>query len=60
MTPAPPTAWRAIWLLTRLRLQRLLNVSGRGLAFKKTRQGRRRPELAGLLVAHIKRFAGQQ
>lgn len=40
MTPAPPTAWRAVWLLTRLRLQRLLNVSGRGFAFRKARQGR--------------------
>ena len=40
MTPAPLTAWRAVWLLTRLRLQRLLNVSGRGFAFRKARQGR--------------------
>ena len=40
MTPVPPTAWRAIWLLTRLRLQRLLNVSGRGLSFKKNTKSR--------------------
>lgn len=40
MTAAPPTAWRAIWLLTRLRLQRLLNVSGRGLSFKKNSKSR--------------------
>lgn len=40
MTPAPPTAWRAIWLLTRLRLQRLLNVSGKGLALKKNNKSR--------------------
>ena len=33
--PAPPGAWRAVWLLTRLRLQRLLNVSGKGFSFKK-------------------------
>lgn len=40
MTPAPPTAWRAVWLLTRLRLQRLLNVSGRGLSFAKNNKSR--------------------
>ncbi|MGK5060018.1 CPBP family intramembrane glutamic endopeptidase [Janthinobacterium sp. LB2P49] len=40
MTPAPPTAWRAVWLLTRLRLQRLLNVSGRGFSFKKNNKSR--------------------
>ncbi|MCC7600067.1 CPBP family intramembrane metalloprotease [Janthinobacterium sp. FW305-129] len=40
MTPAPPTAWRAVWLLTRLRLQRLLNVSGRGLSFTKNNKSR--------------------
>ena len=40
MTPAPPTAWRAVWLLTRLRLQRLLNVSGRGLSFAKDNKSR--------------------
>ena len=40
MTPVPPTTWRAIWLLTRLRLQRLLNVSGRGLSFKKNTKSR--------------------
>ncbi|PHV31314.1 CPBP family intramembrane metalloprotease domain-containing protein [Janthinobacterium sp. BJB312] len=40
MTAAPPTAWRAVWLLTRLRLQRLLNVSGRGLSFKKNSKSR--------------------
>ncbi|MGX9715306.1 CPBP family intramembrane glutamic endopeptidase [Janthinobacterium lividum] len=40
MTPAPPTAWRAVWLLTRLRLQRLLNISGRGLSFKKNSKSR--------------------
>ncbi|MEF2269630.1 type II CAAX endopeptidase family protein [Janthinobacterium sp. LS2A] len=45
MTPAPPTAWRAVWLLTRLRLQRLLNVSGRGLAFN--RGGKSRPATPG-------------
>ncbi|SDN69959.1 hypothetical protein SAMN05216517_112188 [Janthinobacterium sp. OK676] len=33
--PAPPGAWRAVWLLTRLRLQRLLNVSDKGFSFKK-------------------------
>jgi len=33
--PAPPGAWRAVWLLTRLRLQRLLNVSSKGFSFKK-------------------------
>ncbi|MGK5053199.1 CPBP family intramembrane glutamic endopeptidase [Janthinobacterium sp. RB2P8] len=41
MTPAPPTAWRAVWLLTRLRLQRLLNVGGRGFPFKKNNKSRR-------------------
>ncbi|MGK5080708.1 CPBP family intramembrane glutamic endopeptidase [Janthinobacterium sp. HLX7-2] len=40
MTPAPPTSWRAVWLLTRLRLQRLVNVSGRGLAFKRSSKSR--------------------
>ncbi|KAB0331215.1 CPBP family intramembrane metalloprotease [Janthinobacterium sp. PLB04] len=40
MTAAPPTAWRAVWLLTRLRLQRLLNISGRGLSFKKNSKSR--------------------
>ena len=40
MTAAPPNAWRAIWLLTRLRLQRLLNVSSRGLSFKKNSKSR--------------------
>ena len=35
MMPHPPATWRAVWLLTRLRLQRLLNVSGKGLSFKK-------------------------
>ncbi|MGX9699736.1 CPBP family intramembrane glutamic endopeptidase [Janthinobacterium lividum] len=40
MTPVPPTAWRAVWLLTRLRLQRLLNISGRGLSFKKNSKSR--------------------
>ncbi|KAB8045997.1 CPBP family intramembrane metalloprotease [Janthinobacterium rivuli] len=40
MTLAPPTAWRAVWLLTRLRLQRLLNVSGRGFSFKKNSKSR--------------------
>ena len=40
MTPAPPTAWRAVWLLTRLRLQRLLNISGRGFSFKKNNKSR--------------------
>lgn len=35
MTPAPPSNWRAVWLLTRLRLQRLVNVSGRGFSFRK-------------------------
>lgn len=45
MTPAPPTAWRAVWLLTRLRLQRLLNVSGKGLAFH--RGGKSRPATPG-------------
>ncbi|MGK5063205.1 CPBP family intramembrane glutamic endopeptidase [Janthinobacterium sp. LB3P112] len=40
MTPVPLTAWRAIWLLTRLRLQRLLNVSGRGFSFKKNNKSR--------------------
>ena len=40
MTPLPPTAWRAVWLLTRLRLQRLLNVSGRGFSFKKNNKSR--------------------
>ena len=40
MTPVPPTAWRAVWLLTRLRLQRLLNVSGHGLSFKKNSKSR--------------------
>jgi membrane protease YdiL (CAAX protease family) len=40
MTAAPPTAWRAIWLLTRLRLQRLLNVSGRGFSFRKNSKSR--------------------
>ncbi|PHV26013.1 CPBP family intramembrane metalloprotease domain-containing protein [Janthinobacterium sp. BJB426] len=40
MTAAPPTAWRAVWLLTRLRLQRLLNVSGRGFSFKKNSNSR--------------------
>jgi len=45
MTPAPLTAWRAVWLLTRLRLQRLLNVSGKGLAFH--RGGKSRPATPG-------------
>jgi membrane protease YdiL (CAAX protease family) len=45
MTPAPLTAWRAVWLLTRLRLQRLLNVSGKGLAFY--RRGKSRPATPG-------------
>jgi membrane protease YdiL (CAAX protease family) len=36
----PPTAWRAVWLLTRLRLQRLLNVSGRGFSFRKNSKSR--------------------
>jgi ABC-2 type transport system permease protein len=40
MTPAPLTAWRAVWLLTRLRLQRLLNVSGRGFSFTKNNKSR--------------------
>ncbi|MDZ5632779.1 type II CAAX endopeptidase family protein [Janthinobacterium sp. GMG1] len=40
MTAVPPTAWRAVWLLTRLRLQRLLNVSGRGFSFKKNSKSR--------------------
>ena len=40
MTPVPPSAWRAVWLLTRLRLQRLLNVSGHGLSFKKNSKSR--------------------
>lgn len=40
MTATPPSAWRAIWLLTRLRLQRLLNVSGRGLSLKKNSKSR--------------------
>ncbi|MBW3511635.1 MULTISPECIES: type II CAAX endopeptidase family protein [Janthinobacterium] len=40
MTAAPPTAWRAVWLLTRLRLQRLLNASGRGFSFKKNSKSR--------------------
>ena len=40
MTATPPSAWRAVWLLTRLRLQRLLNVSGRGLSFKKNSKSR--------------------
>lgn len=40
MTAAPPTVWRAVWLLTRLRLQRLLNISGRGLSFKKNSKSR--------------------
>ena len=40
MTPLPPTAWRAVWLLTRLRLQRLLNFSGRGFSFKKNNKSR--------------------
>ena len=40
MTPAPHTAWRAVWLLTRLRLQRLLNISGRGFSFKKNNKSR--------------------
>ena len=35
MTPVPPDNWRAVWLLTRLRLQRLLNVSGRSFSFQK-------------------------
>ena len=39
MMPAPPTTWRAVWLLTRLRLQRLLNVSGQGLAFRRSSNG---------------------
>ena len=38
--PVPPDNWRAVWLLTRLRLQRLLNVSGRGLSFKKNSKSR--------------------
>ena len=45
MTPAPPRAWRAVWLLTRLRLQRLVNVSGKGLSFK--RGGTSRPATPG-------------
>ena len=45
MTPAPPGAWRAVWLLTRLRLQRLLNVSGKGLSFNKG--GKSRPATPG-------------
>ena len=40
MTPLPPTTWRAVWLLTRLRLQRLLNVSGKGFSFKKNSKSR--------------------
>jgi ABC-2 type transport system permease protein len=40
MTAVPPTAWRAVWLLIRLRLQRLLNVSGRGISFKKNSRSR--------------------
>jgi len=55
--PAPPGAWRAIWLLTRLRLQRLLNVSGKGFSFKKGATSRaatpgkkRAPWLLGALL----------
>ncbi|MDN2712997.1 CPBP family intramembrane metalloprotease [Janthinobacterium sp. SUN118] len=40
MTPLPPPRWRAVWLLTRLRLQRLLNVSGKGFAWKKSSKSR--------------------
>ncbi len=38
--PASPGNWRAVWLLTRLRLQRLVNVSGRGFSFKKGAKSR--------------------
>lgn len=38
--PVPPSNWRAVWLLTRLRLQRLVNVSGKGLSFKKGARSR--------------------
>ena len=40
MTPVPPDNWRAVWLLTRLRLQRLLNVSGRSFSFQKNNTSR--------------------
>lgn len=40
MTPLPPGRLRAVWLLTRLRLRRLLNVSGTGLGLTKSSKSR--------------------
>ncbi|OBV39121.1 CPBP family intramembrane glutamic endopeptidase [Janthinobacterium psychrotolerans] len=44
---APPSAWQAIWLLTRLRLRRLLNMSGTALLFRRGQRGKRRAGTPG-------------
>ena len=44
---AAPSALRAIWLLIRLRLQRLLNLSGSSLLFQRGKKGRSRAATLG-------------
>ena len=44
---APPSALRAIWLLIRLHLQRLLNLSGSALLFQRARGGKSRAATPG-------------
>ena len=44
---APPSALQAIWLLIRLRLRRLLNVSGTGLLFRRGQRGNSRAATPG-------------
>ncbi len=44
---APPSALQAIWLLIRLRLRRLLNVSGSGLLFRRGQRGKSRAATPG-------------
>ena len=44
---APPSSLRATWLLIRLRLQRLLNLSGSTLLFKRRQNGKSRAATPG-------------
>lgn len=44
---APPSTVQAIWLLIRLRLRRLLNLSGSALLFQRGKQGRSRAATPG-------------